>query len=364
MRILEVSETPRAGFAGMMLAEAGAEVLTIDQPGGPSAPADGDYTSAFLSRRKLSISLDLESNEGQAIFNKLVQAADALIEDTGTFDYEALKVLNPELVLASISPYGATGPKKDWLATELTSQASSGLLQSTGWNDEAPTKLPGHTAEYIAGLNGAIAVLAALQGGEGAHIDVSTQESVIQHLTRHIAQWSHTGTEITRYVRDLKGQASPLPVEASDGWIYFLALRPGWAEMAEFSGIGEYATDEWAELDKRIEHWDEIGAAFGAAVAAKEKYTWFDEGAARGYTFAPIDEIDEILESPQMQARGFFTDAEIDGETVKAPSLPFSFEAGLLQENRPPKPGEHNDQVLKEWLGLDETELVKAGLKA
>ncbi len=365
MRILEISQTARARFAGLMLAEMGAEVIKIHSSGMDSEDAAQDCSAAFTSRRKLSVTLDFEAPAGKAAFEKLVETSDALLDDRDFFDFESLKALNPKFVLASILPYGASGPKKDWLATELTLQAASGLLQSTGWNDEAPTRLPGHTVEYIAGLNAAIAVLSALYGGEAAHLDISAQESTIQHLTRHIAQWSHTGTEITRYVRDLKGQASPIPMEASDGWIYFLALRPPWAEMAEFAGLNAYTGDEWAGLEKRIEHWDEIGTAFAAAVAGKDKYTWFDEGAAKGYTFAPIDDIDDILRSPQMAARGFFDDTDVDGSEGKVPNLPYSFETGTRRENKPPVTGEHNELVIKNWLGLSDQDFRAAtGSKA
>lgn len=354
MRILEISGSPRAAFAGMILAEMGAEVVKVERPDESPLP---EYTDQFVSRRKFSIEVAMED----PILHGLIGKADAILQDSAQLSYQTMRGLNENIVLATISPYGLTGPKSDWLATELTMQASSGLLQSTGWIDEAPTRLPGHTAEYIAGLNAAIAVLAAIYEGKGADLDISAQECTIQHLTRHIAQWSHTGTEITRYVRDLKGQASPLPVEARDGWIYFLALRPGWAEMAEFSGIPEYAGDEWSDLDTRLEHWDEIGAAFEGAVAGKDKYTWFAEGAARGYTFAPIDSITEILQSPQMKARGFFTEARSSDQRFQAPSLPFSFESDSVRDNRTTTPGGDRDYILRRWLGVDIPELEITG---
>ncbi len=319
MRILEVSAGAGAGYAGLLLSQLRFEVDRIDQSDGPSGQ------DPFLHRDKSEI----ESAPDLAVYG-------ALIEDVGTdglrrmgWSYDSLKRDYPDLVIVSLSPFGLTGPYKDWQATDLIAQAAGGVMHVTGFRGEAPLKIPGDTAAMIAGIHGATAVVTAIFGleegvEERIHIDISTQDTLMHHWTRHIAEYAYSGTRMHRPERNAEGIHAHHTAMAKDGWIFMLALGVPWQDVAAFLGLGEFV--EFSG-DGRQPSWDTMEESFDAAVAVKSKYEWFEEAAAMGWTFAPLEDPFDIMSNPQSAARSFFETREIDGQPVRMPRLPFRIES-------------------------------------
>ncbi|MGE3074808.1 MAG: CoA transferase [Dehalococcoidia bacterium] len=358
LRILELSQGPAGGFAGLMLAQLGHEVVRVELPGRyagvPTAVLD-EAEQAFLHRRKKSVELD-ETTWGSQ-FLTLASQFDAVVEDLGPgalgglgITVHRLRDLNRNLAVASISPFGQDGPKAQWEASELIIQASAGVLHSTGWQDEPPSKAGGFSAHHIAGLNAATAILARCYGIRagncgGGRIDVSMQETYIHHWTRHIGEWAYTGTRMKRELPGFGHQGFRHTAMTSDGYLYVLSLYASWEEIALFFGLEDFVTGEWSNAAYRMEHWPELEQPYLEIVASKPRYQWFAEAAAAGFTFAPVHTAADQFVNPQYAARGFLKPAELDGETIPVPGLPFAWDEPAMP-NRPPEPGEHNAEFL------------------
>jgi crotonobetainyl-CoA:carnitine CoA-transferase CaiB-like acyl-CoA transferase len=366
IRILDLTHHVAGPFATLLLAELGADVLKVERPEGDPwrrlcAAEDEGAGFDFLNRRKRSVTLDLKTRAGRARALELARNADAVVENfrPGTLarlglSYRALRRANPRVVLTSISNYGRDGPRRAWQGSELSLQASGGIVHGTGWEDEPPMKLGGHAAEHAAGLNAAIATLASIYGvragTEGSvHNDIAIQESFAAHWARHISQWVYSGTGTRRQVRGGGAQGFPPTVRAADGYLYILALRAEWESFAFFLGLEQFIGTEWSDPQARRERWGQIDPHFRAAIAARGRYDWFAAAAERGYTFAPSDDALSVLESPQLAARAFFEPAEMsDGQTAPCPRLPFTGFETPARPHRAPRLGEQNDNPI--WL--------------
>lgn len=350
LRVIEISGGPAAGFAGMVLALLGHEVVRVTGPGG--APLDyrsraaadretarlSEVEWAFLNRGKQSREIDVFSG-GDEELRELAAGADAVIEDLGPpglkncrIPWRTLRAANRDLVVASISPFGLTGPKRRWSASELILQAS-GPLHSSGWRGERPFQAGGYSAHHIAGVNAATAVLASAYGiaagaTKGVHLDISMQECYLHHWTRHIGEWTYSGTKMHRERKGFGHQGFRHTAMAADGWLYLLALYASWDEIALFLGLEDFVTPEWQDPEYRAEHWPELERPYHERVASKGRYEWFAMASEAGYTWAPVHSARDQLSNVQFAARGFLKPADILGKTVPVPGLPFAWERG------------------------------------
>ena len=338
LRVLEVSKGPAAAFAGMLLSRLGHDVAQFHPRFGPRGQ------TALLSPIEWGF---LDSGKRENNDTRSVAAtADVVLEDVGAQWVKGvlgtsseLRAMNRNLIVASISPYGLTGPKRGWQASELTIQASSGPLHSTGWADGVPQKAGGFPAHYIAGINAATAILARAYGVRagtcnGGRIDVSMQECYLHHWTRHIGEWAYSGTKMRRERPGFGHQGFRHTAVAKDGWLYVLALYATWEEIALFFGLEGFLGPEWSSPEYRMEHWPEIEGPYLESLGRKSRYEWFAEGSAAGYTFAPVHSAKDQFTNVQFAARGFLKDAEVDGRTVPTPGLPFPWDESATS-NRP-----------------------------
>jgi crotonobetainyl-CoA:carnitine CoA-transferase CaiB-like acyl-CoA transferase len=284
LRVLEISQGPAGGFAGMLLALLGHEVTRVE-PGprltqAATAMLNGTER-AFLDRGKALVAPDGNAN---AALLEAAAGADVVIEDLGRgglrhygLSAHELRRVNPNLITVSLSPFGHTGPKSRWEASELTIQASAGVLHSTGWTGETPQKAGGFPAHYIAGIHAATAALARAHGIRagtcaGGRIEVSMQETYIHHYTRHIGEWAYSGTKMRRERAGFGHQGFRHTAMAADGWIYVLSLYASWEEIALFFGLEDFLTAEWSSAEYRMEHWPEIEGPYLRIVGSKSRY--------------------------------------------------------------------------------------------
>jgi crotonobetainyl-CoA:carnitine CoA-transferase CaiB-like acyl-CoA transferase len=334
MRVLELAASPAVAYAGLLLAQLGAHVVAVDVGG---EPLDADV-SHYLNRDKERVAVDLSTPAGVKQVLGLVAQVDALVEDLGPGGLEArnlsvrrLRRRNPKLVVASISPFGQTGPHAAWQASELVTQAMGGMVQSTGWDGEPPVKLAGPMAAFIVGLHAATAVFAGVIGvhagtERAAHIDISAQETFLQHWSRHIGQWSYSGAGQRRDQRSLEGQGVPSMARAADGWICLAVRNARWNTVVGLLGLDDFTGDEWQTPRARAERWSEIAPHFHAAMASRTRDVWFAAAAERGLIFGPVHDLQEVLASDQYAARAYFDQIEHTGETISVPGLPFPWE--------------------------------------
>lgn len=329
MKILEIATGTSAAFAGLLLAELGFDVDRIAmQPLHPYPDEDDQCAhELFFNRNKQSIEFA----------NLELDSYDAVVEDCGHdtlaelgLDYTGMLKSNPNLVVVSMSPFGMTGPYHAYQANDINAQAAGGVLHVTGFDDEAPRKLPGDTASMIAGIHGATAAIstafAVQQGDEqGLHIDISAQDTMMQHWTRHVSDYAYSGTLLGRQPREPRGIHNRHTARASDGYIFMLALRQPWQDVAAFLGLGNFLTPETMDPDAE-QPWDAMEAAFGEAVSQQSRYDWFSAAADRDWTFAPVEDPWAVINGPQTKARGSMHEVVVKDQIIKVPGMPFRFD--------------------------------------
>ena len=331
MRLLQIGSGCAAEYGGLLASELDFEVdrLRVDRAIEPLDPMDAAAVEAFLGQGKRDV---------EALTLDELGAYDAVIEDVGRsrlaslgLGWRALHAAQPHLILVSVSSFGQTGPYSKWAATDLTAQAAGGVVHVSGRDGEAPRKLPQDVALMIAGLHAATAAITATfavyEGTEtGVHIDISAQDALMHHWSRHVADYAYSGMTTRRYPQqstgiDLTGHVA----NAADGQVFVHALRPPWQDVAAFLGLGEFLTEPLMDPDAP-QPWNLMASAFEEAVATRPRYDWCQDAADLGWTFAPVEDPSAVLDGPQNLARGSIDEVELhDGSLVPVPGVPWRF---------------------------------------
>ncbi len=388
IRVLELAAMAAGAFATRLLAISGAEVIKVEPPGigdpcrrrGPflhDRPApEGSAVFLYLNAGKLGITLDVMRPSGQALLRRLMDGVDiavldvapALLDELG-LGYDGLATTNPGLILLCLSPFGLTGPYRDFRAYDLNVFHAGGegylLPNGLAWEtapDRPPLKPGGTFAEYVAGVSAAIGALAALYAragsGHGQLVDCSKQET--QLVLNHVAiQRYLDGVLETRANRSF---AYGGVLACKDGHVELLTIEPRqWDALVRFMGNPAWARDQrfqdgvsrgrhGAEINRHLRDW-----------AREHTREWlFREGQAAGVPVVPYRTPQEILKSLQEAMRGFFV--EVDHPETGAlayPSWPFRFSDTPPAIERPaPRLGQHNELVYGDRFGYSRRALV------
>ncbi|MEE6248696.1 MAG: CaiB/BaiF CoA-transferase family protein [Pseudomonadota bacterium] len=382
LRIIDFTQVLAGPFATQQLAHLGADVIKIEQPeagditrGLLCSGSDG-IAPSFLTCNlgKRAITLDLKHPKAKEIVHRLVASADAVVENfkPGTIDklgfgYEALKAIKPDLVYASISGYGQSGPKSELPAFDGAIQASSGMMSISGHPESGPTRTGYFSVDMSTALNAAFAISAALfrrhLTGEGQRIDVSMLDTAVVMQAAQMSNYLVTNT-----LPELMGNRSPTKsptanvFASADGFVQIVALREAHVKaLFTLLGVADmYET--YPEPAIRIAHTDEINAVIKPALAAQSSAHWISELGKLGIPCAPIQTLDEVAAEPQFDHRLIFTEIpnpQTPDASVKVVS------AGHVSEPAPPKVqrpspslGQDNDNVLGE-LGYSEHDIAE-----
>ncbi len=350
-RVLDLTDLSGM-FCGYVLAHLGAEVIAVEPPGGSTArrqppfrgdtgePEDGLWWQAY-ARGKSSCVLDLASAEGRGRFAELAADADFVIESFGTadaralgVDYETLSARNPALIVVSISPFGRTGPKADWPATDLTVWAASGAQILAGDSDRAPVRTSVPQSFLHAGADAAAAALIALQerhvSGLGQHVDVSAQQSSAQAaLAANLGAPNNAGFTVQRIAGGLAGR---FPIQltwpCADGYVAITLLfgpaftEPnrrllGWVHEGGACTREDVDTDWGLALasmmndDASPEPYFELCRKIERFTRSRTQQELFEEGLERGVYIAPAFDVAGLLEERQFRERDFWTGIEV-----------------------------------------------------
>lgn len=372
IRVLDLGHVFQGPYATFMMAMAGAEVIKVEPPTGDMSRRrgrDGDYPFRALNGNKRGIVLNLKTERGCELLKKLSRTADVLIENFAPSVMTRLGVgpevmlkENPRLIYASASGFGRTGPYADKLALDLTIQAMSGLMSTTGERDGRPLKAGVPVADFMSGahLYGAIttALFERERTGVGRVVEVSMLESMYATLlpsAGHAYASNHVPSRSgNRHVAD-----SYVPFdtfEASDGWVSVVcATDDHWLKLARAMGRTDLYDDEkLRHLNGRIEAIEEVTAAVAewAARHTREEISALCE--LHRIPSAPLRDVMEVLADPHLRARGFLTDVETEAGVVALPNSPMRYEgSALMPLVAPPALGEHTDGVLAQLCDLD-----------
>lgn len=385
LRVLELSGTRAAPFCGKLLAGCGATVVKLEPPTGDPLRAEGPFVgqpgpetsvpSLFLDTGKQSLVVDLTAEAGRGLLDDLLRQADVLLTDweparlaAGPLEYPTVAALNPRLVVIAISPFGQTGPYRDYAANELVAQAMGGYVWITGHAEGPPVQVGAPIAHYQAGLHAAVGTLAAVlhqqATGEGQLVDVAMTEA-LAFAASGAGRWANTGSVLrrtgNRQQRD-RPQA-PYPstmLPAADGWVHVHHAAAGLELLALLMEEPRLAHPDFATAP--YQHADGIDALCLPWLSRHTKREAAALGQELRHPFAEVLGVLEVLADPQHAARGYFAPVShpVAGD-VRMPGPLFRADATPWVTARAPLFGEHTEQVLTEWLGYGPAEI--AGLR-
>jgi benzylsuccinate CoA-transferase BbsE subunit len=398
LRVLELGDV-KGQWAGKLLGDLGADVIKVEPLDGCNERRIGpfyndtphpDRSLSFWQSNtsKRGITLNVETEDGRGLLRRLIQSVDVLIESHAPgylaslgAGYEQLNEQNPRLIVCSVTPFGQTGPWRDYLASDLLLQAAGGFMALCGYTEEevpgAPPLAPtGGQAWLVGGVYAAIAIAAAIcqrdVTGRGQHLDVSVHEACFSTTQNNLSDYLSLGEVKT--LRQAGGPASIRPTPRSqfacrDGRYVTLSwssrISPDHLTMLAYwmdeYGLADDLLDERYQdpvvLSASTDHLGDVLTRFFASIDAEEAY----HGAQiRGFSAGSIRTVEEILQDPHWRDRGFFVELE-HAELCKSFTYPGAYaifsKTPLTISRRAPCLGEHNAEIFGE-LGLTALQLA------
>ncbi len=389
MKVLEFCTKVSGAYSTKLLADLGAEVIKIESPAiGDEARKKGPFPNDIphsdssghfmvLNTNKFGITLNPESPTGQKIFKKLVENVDVLVEDSPPdkmdkigLGYEELKQLNPGLIMTSITPFGLSGPYKDFKAKHLNTIHASGqgnILPIPAKDDSRPPVIiGGNKGGFDAGMNAAVSILAAYfwKGitGKGQFIEISKQEGLISMQRVESATYPNDGINVSRLYETHKNYIGGV-MPCIDGHIVILSpLEHQWQSLLKLLGEPEWTKEDFCKERKtRNENAERINRYIMEWTKDKTRKEIVEKGQALSIPVSAVNTAEDIVTSKQFEAREFFTEINhpIAGR-IKFPTSPYKFSKTPWKlERLAPSLGEHNEEIYHKRLGLDKEELVR-----
>jgi crotonobetainyl-CoA:carnitine CoA-transferase CaiB-like acyl-CoA transferase len=380
LRVIDLTRVLAGPFCTMMLADMGAEVIKVEEPGKGDdsrhfAPFRNGESAYYmnLNRNKKGVTLNLK--KGRDIFIELVKTADVLVENyrPGTMDrlglgYETLKKINPRLVYGAVSGFGDTGPYRLRPGYDIIGQAMGGLMSTTGWPGGEPTRTGTAMGDVLAGLSVTIGILAALrhrdQTGCGQKVDVALVDSVVASL-EVITQIYLTDGHIPERIGNRYESTYPYDsFKANDGDVVIGAANDKlWQLVCQVIEQPDLQNDERFDTNhKRVQRHAEIKPIIEAWTKTHSVDEIVDRMLAAGVPVAPINTIDRLVTDPHIAvAREMF----VDVEHPKAGVLKLTGAHIKLTETPPairtpsPELGQHNGEVFGSLLGMVSSDIEK-----
>lgn len=367
--VLDLTQYVSGPFCTMLLAELGADVIKVEPRGrgdvyrqqGPSFL--GGVSTSYLSvnRSKRSMTLDLKHPEAGAVIGRIVADQDVVVENfkPGTAErlgvsYERLRSINPDLVYCSISGYGQDGPDAALGGYDLMAQARGGLMALTGYEGAEPTKVGLPVLDLSSAVYAALGVVSALwrrdRGQGGSYVDVSLLDTAVSFLPMALAEYQATG-ELPRPL----GAASPFfaPYEgfrAGDGFITVVGTggKDHWERFCGVLGLEALIDDpRFRSNADRVANRKDLHAIVQRVLVGEGSAHWVARFREAGLPCEPVQNLDRILEDPQVRERGMIASYEHpDIGSVLGTAFPLVFDGARKRPTPPPGLGEHTEEIL------------------
>lgn len=378
IRVIDFGRFIAGPYCAMLLGDMGADVIRVDRRQGSEDRYTGPVTEqgeggAFISlnRNKRSITLDTGKAESAEIIRRLVKTADVVVANLPVavmkkmgIDYESLKAIRPDMILARVSAFGPDGPYAKRLGFDSIAQAMSGAMRLTGF-EGAPVRSVVSFEDYGTALHTAFGVMAALmhrsRTGEGQIVDGSLLATAVTFMQAMLAERSVTGIE--RVQRGNAGfySAPADTYRTTDGWIILQTIGGDmfarWARVVgreELIADPRFATDLW-----RADHREVVTDAMNAWLAGKSTAQALEALEAARVPAGPVLDLPEVLEDAQVKARGLLEYCEYPGAgrpvPIAAPAVRLSASPAQIRR-RAPMLGEQTGEVLRE-IGYSESEI-------
>lgn len=382
-------------FCGRILADLGADVIKVEPPEGDPGRNIGPFYHDIPDKEKSlyffayntnkrSITLNIETRDGQEIFKRLVKTADFVIEsfspgyiDNLGLSYSMFKEMNPRIIMVSITPFGQTGPRKDWKASDIVAIAMGGLSHITGSPDRPPARVGVDQAYVIAGAQAAMGAMIAHYyreaTGKGQYVDTSTQEGVVPSALTVPQAW-----DLQRFIWPRAGAFLPRSGKrvrhlwpCKDGYIAWRLYGGGLGvktralvEWMDSEGQANELTQvNWEKMNyltvtpEEFDHWQSL---FGKFFKTHTKAELCREALARGIVLFPASTPKDLVEDPQLEARDYWKEvehAELDA-TITYPGGLYKSSEFSCEIRRAPLIGEHNSEIYEQELGFSKESIV------
>jgi benzylsuccinate CoA-transferase BbsE subunit len=405
LRVLDLTDE-KGLFCGKVLGDFGADVIKIEKPGGDPARNIGPFykdipdpeKSLFwfaTNTSKRGITLNIESPDGQALFKRLVEKADIVVEsfqpgymDCIELGYADLKVIKSDIIYTSITAFGQTGPYAHYQATDLVGASMGGMARILGDLGRPPVRMGADPQSYFhAGLQGALGSMMAFyhreMTGVGQHVDVSMQDAVELTLMNAVEIFDILKANLVglgQFFVSVRPQAGMLftrtVVPCKDGYVTLMFGGGAFAGSSQSSkALVEWANTEGYALEMKDfdfptmwdgstitqEESDTRNSYVARFLMTKTKAELYEEATKRGILMAPCATFEDVLQNVQLEARGFWEMVEHPelGETIRYPGAPLKVkEMPWRIQRRAPLIGEHNEEVYEKELGLGKEELA------
>ena len=377
--VLELARVLAGPFATMILAELGATVIKVEQPGSgdetrgfePQLAQDSAYYFA-CNRSKESITVNLRSDEGKKVIRGLAQKADVVMENfpVGTLgryglDFQNLSALNSTLIYVSCTGFGQTGPYAEKKGYDTVFQAMGGIMSLTGERGGPPVKPGLPVADLTSGLWIAIAILAALAGrartGKGCHVDFSMLDGQVSLLTLAAARYFALGEIPPRLGTEHPGRVPSATFRCADGkFAHITASDQHWSPLCKALGVEEWGR-AFGSNEIRVEKRDEVMGVLTSTISSIPRGDLLKILDEVDVPVGPVNNVAEILADPHVRARGLVGSFDYPGVgEFKALGLPYKFLGwDNPQIGRPPALGEHTEKLLSELLGLSPDDIAR-----
>ena len=383
IRILDLTHMLSGPYAGMILADLGAESIKVEPPitgEGTRRLLEKDPKNSLngfgayymtLNRNKKSITLDLKSEKGLEVFYELVKTADIVLSNFSAgvttrlkIDYEHLSKINPRIITCTVTGFGETGPNKDRTAFDMVAQAMGGGMSITGQPDNPPTRSGIPIGDLGGGLMGVIGVLAALQArhttGRGQHVDISMLDAQISLLNYMATMYFLSGD-----IPDKLGNGHFVHVpydtfQCSDGFIIIAVITDNfWTALMEVVNAPDLNTEENQGQPGRWKNKLLINKRLNEILCTNTQKHWLDSMQAKRIPCAPVNNMAQALADEQVLSRNMVVEVEHPlGGKAKMPGNPVKLSDTYEDTfSPPPTLGQHNEEVYKGLLGKSDEDL-------
>lgn len=380
IRVVEFGQIAAGPFAGMVLADMGADVVKVERPGTGDGMREwppishseegGPFSENFasLNRNKRSLCVDLKNEVERARLFELCAASDVLIENfrpgvlrRNGLGYEALRQRAPHLVYCSISGYGQRGPFAGRGAFDVTIQAISGLMSVTGDKGGLPAKCGVPVGDFVAALYGVSAILASIlkvkESSKGAFIDCSMFGSLLGIAALQTSEYFGTG-EIPRPLGSAHPRNAPYQAFCARDKQFVIAAgnQKLWKQVCDAVGMPELFYDPRFENQiDRAKNQETLARMLETAFMKRDAVDWIHEFDERGVPSAPINNYSDALSMEQTASMGLVKPLRLpNGVDTRTVGFPIAI-GGMSPNIRraPPKLGEHTTEVFAEWLDTE-----------
>jgi benzylsuccinate CoA-transferase BbsE subunit len=384
IKVVELAQDVAGEFAGLLLAQVGADVLKLEPPEGsptrrigPFVAGRSDHDSSlafwFYNSNKKSVTADVGRPEGLAALHGLLAGADVFISTlqpkalaAAGLDLAALTKAHPRLIVLSVTPFGLTGPWADYKSSDLVALAAGGPLNSCGYDDHSiPPIRPGgdqgyHTATSFAQIGVMLALLERQRTGRGQLVDVSMHEACAVNVELANPYWFYPRVHVRRQTCR---HAQPSPTQpalfrcADDRYVYFaliLSEPKAWNSLVSWMdsrGMAAQLTEPaFADVAYRQANFHEVQALVECFFLVQDSRDAYHNGQAAGLPIGVLNAPEDLFEDEHLQARGFWVDVAHEGlGEVRYPGPIYRFSSfGEVPRTAAPRLGEHTAEVLGE----------------